>query len=304
MDAPVKVACAQVEPVAFDRAATLDKVATVAAEAAADGARLVLFPETFVPVYPSSRWVRELVGGGNGKPIFARLARESVEIPGPHSDRLGTIAREQRIRLAVGVNERAGGTLYNSLLVYSPDGELDLHHRKLMPTNHERLVWGMGDGTGLAAIQTELGRVGGLICWENLMPLARAALYESGVEVYLAPTADDTEQWHDSIRHIARESRAFVLSCCVFQRASSYPDDVPLGDGGELVGRGGSAILGPDGAYLAGPLWDEEGIIYAELDPERLYEERQRFDAAGHYSRPDVLRLSVQPISRATPKPE
>ncbi len=304
MDAPVKVACAQVEPVAFDRAATLDKVATVAAEAAADGARLVLFPETFVPVYPSSRWVRELVGGGNGKPIFARLARESVEIPGPHSDRLGTIAREQRIRLAVGVNERAGGTLYNSLLVYSPDGELDLHHRKLMPTNHERLVWGMGDGTGLAAIQTELGRVGGLICWENLMPLARAALYESGVEVYLAPTADDTEQWHDSIRHIARESRAFVLSCCVFQRASSYPDDVPLGDGGELIGRGGSAILGPDGAYLAGPLWDEEGIIYAELDPERLYEERQRFDAAGHYSRPDVLRLSVQPISRATPKPE
>jgi len=304
MDAPVKVACAQVEPVAFDRAATLDKVATVAAEAAADGARLVLFPETFVPVYPSSRWVRELVGGGNGKPIFARLARESVEIPGPHSDRLGTIAREQRIRLAVGVNERAGGTLYNSLLVYSPDGELDLHHRKLMPTNHERLVWGMGDGTGLAAIQTELGRVGGLICWENLMPLARAALYESGVEVYLAPTADDTEQWHDSIRHIARESRAFVLSCCVFQRASSYPDDVPLGDGGELIGRGGSAILGPDGAYLAGPLWDEEGIIYAELDPKRLYEERQRFDAAGHYSRPDVLRLSVQPISRATPKPE
>jgi nitrilase len=297
MDKPVKVACAQVEPVAFDRAATLDKVATVAAEAAAHEARLVLFPETFVPVYPSSRWVRELVGGGNGKPIFAKLARESVEIPGPHSDRLGTIAREHGIRLAVGVNERAGGTLYNSLLVYSPDGELELQHRKLIPTNHERLVWGMGDGTGLAAIRTEVGRVGGLICWENLMPLARAALYESGVEVYLAPTADDTEQWHDSIRHIARESRAFVLSCCVFQRASSYPDDVPLADGGELVGRGGSAIVGPDGAYLAGPLWDEEGIIYAELDPERLYEERQRFDAAGHYSRPDVLRLQVTPIN-------
>jgi nitrilase len=297
MDEPVRVACAQVEPVAFDRAATLDKVATVAAEAAAQGARLVLLPEAFIPVYPSSRWVRELVGGGNGKLLFARLARESVEIPGPHSDRLGAIAREHRIRLAVGVSERAGGTLYNSLLVFAPDGDLALHHRKLVPTNHERLVWGMGDGTGLAAIQTELGRVGGLICWENLMPLARAALYESGVEVYLAPTADDTEQWHDSIRHIARESRAFVLSCCVFQRVSSYPDDVPLADGGELIGRGGSAIVGPDGAYLAGPLWDEEGIIYAELDPERLYEERQRFDAAGHYSRPDVLRLQVTPIS-------
>jgi len=304
MDEAVKVACAQVEPVVFDRAATLDKVATVAAEAAGQGARLVLLPETFVPVYPSSRWVRELVGGANGKPLFARLARESVEIPGPDSDRLGAIAREHRVHLALGVNERDGGTLYNSLLVYTPDGELALHHRKLVPTNHERLVWGFGDGKGLAAIQTDLGRVGGLICWENHMPLARAALYESGVEVYLAPTADDTEKWLESIRHIARESRVFVLSCCVFQRASSYPADVPLGEGDELMGRGGSAIVGPDGEYLAGPLWDEEGLIYAELDPQRLYEERQRFDAAGHYSRPDVLRLSVQPISRATPKPE
>jgi nitrilase len=296
MDESVKVACAQVEPVVFDRSATIDKVATVAAEAAGQGARLVLLPETFVPVYPSSRWVRELVGSGNGKPVFARLARESVEIPGPDSDRLGAIAREHRIQLALGVNERDGGTLYNSLLVYTPDGELALHHRKLVPTNHERLVWGFGDGKGLAAIQTDLGRVGGLICWENHMPLARAALYESGVEVYLAPTADDTEQWLESIRHIARESRAFVLSCCVFQRASSYPEDVPLGPGDELMGRGGSAIVGPDGEYLAGPLWDEEGIIYADLEPDRLFEERQRFDAAGHYSRPDVLRLHVTPL--------
>jgi len=304
MDEPVKVACAQVEPVPFDRSATIDKVAAVAAEAAGGGARLVLLPETFVPVYPSSRWVRELVGGGQGKPIFARLARESVEIPGPDSDRLGAIARDNGLQLALGVNERDGGTLYNSLLVYTPDGDLALHHRKLVPTNHERLVWGFGDGAGLAAIQTGIGRVGGLICWENHMPLARAALYESGVEVYLAPTADDTEKWLESIRHIARESRAFVLSCCVFQRASSYPEDVPLGEGDELLGRGGSAIVGPDGEFLAGPLWDEEGILYADLDPQRLYEERQRFDAAGHYSRPDVLRLSVQPISRATPNPE
>jgi nitrilase len=296
MDEPVRVACAQVEPVAFDRSATLDKLATVVAEAAGEGAQLVLLPETFVPVYPSSRWVRELLGGEHGKPLFARLARESVEIPGPDSDRIGAIAREHDVQLAIGVNERAGGSLYNSLLVYTADGELALHHRKLVPTNHERLVWGFGDGTGLAAIQTDLGRVGGLICWENHMPLARAALYQSGVEVYLAPTADDSEQWLESIRHIARESRAFVLSCCVFQRASSYPEDVPLGEGAELVGRGGSAILGPDGEYLAGPLWDEEGIIYADLDPQRLYEERQRFDAAGHYSRPDVLRLSVTPV--------
>jgi nitrilase len=180
--------------------------------------------------------------------------------------------------------------------VFTPDGELALKHRKLMPTNHERLVWGLGDGTGLTAIDTALGRVGGLICWENLMPLARAALYESGLEIYLAPTADDTDTWLESVRHIARESRAFVLSCCVYQRASSYPDDVPIADGPDLLGRGGSAIVGPDGQYLAGPLWDEEGILYAELDPEMLFRERQRFDAAGHYSRPDVLRLDVRPL--------
>jgi nitrilase len=237
--------------------------------------------------------VRFLAGGGDGKTTFGRLARESVEVPGPDTERLGAIAREHSIRLAVGVNERAGGTLYNALLVFGPDGTLDIHHRKLMPTNHERLVWGLGDGGGLEAVETEIGRVGGLICWENLMPLARFALYQSGVEIYLAPTAEDEETWQISIRHIARESRSFVLSCCVFQRASSYPDDVQLADGDELVGRGGSAILAPDGSYLAGPLWDEEGILYAELDPKMLYEERQRFDAAGHYHRPDVLSLKV-----------
>jgi nitrilase len=285
------VACVQAEPVLFDRAATIERVAELAAEAARNGARLVLFPEAFVPAYPSNRWVGLLAAGGDGKPVYAKLARESLEVPGPDTDRLGEIAREHSLWLAVGANELARGTIYNALLVFSPDGKLALHHRKLMPTNHERLVWGLGDGTGLEAIETDLGRVGGLICWENLMPLARFALYESGVEIYLAPTADDSEEWHDSIRHIARESRAFVLSCCVFQRASSYPDDVPLADGDELMGRGGSAILGPDGSYLAGPLWDEEGILYAELDPQRLYEERQRFDPAGHYHRPDVFGL-------------
>jgi len=293
MNEVVKVACVQAEPVVLDKAATIDKLEGLVAEAAGEGAKLALFPETFIPVYPSSRWVRFLAGGGDGKTTFGRLARESVEVPGPDTKRLGAIAREHSIRLAVGVNERAGGTLYNALLVFGPDGALDIHHRKLMPTNHERLVWGLGDGGGLEAIETEIGRVGGLICWENLMPLARFALYQSGVEIYLAPTAEDEETWHISIRHIARESRSFVLSCCVFQRAASYPDDVQLADGDELVGRGGSAILAPDGSYLAGPLWDEEGILYADLDPQVLYEERQRFDAAGHYHRPDVLSLKV-----------
>ncbi len=252
MKEAVRVAVAQVEPVIFDRARTIDKLAEVVRDVAAGGARLVLFPETFVPAYPSSRWVRKLVAGGEGKPLFARLARESVEVPSAETQRMGEIAREHGLHLAVGVNELDRGTIYNALLVFAPDGSLALHHRKLMPTNHERLIWGLGDGRGLETIPTDFGRVGGLICWENLMPLARAALYEAGVEIYLAPTADDTEQWLESARHIARESRAYVLSCCVFQRASSYPDDIPLGEGHELLGRGGSAIIGPDGQYPGG----------------------------------------------------
>jgi nitrilase len=294
----VKVACVQAEPVAFDRTATIDKLEGLVAEVAREGARLALFPETFIPVYPSNRWVRYLAGWGGkeagaGRDAFARLAQQSVSIPGPDSDRLAGIARANDLWLAVGANEIERGTIYNALLVYSPAGELVLHHRKLMPTNHERLVWGQGDGGGLETVDTDLGKVGGLICWENLMPLARFALYQDGVEVYLAPTADDSEDWHDSMKHIARESRAFVLSCCVFQRASSYPKDVPLAEGDDLVGGGGSAILAPDGTYLAGPLWNEEGILYAELDPQRLYAARQRFDPAGHYHRPDVLKLQI-----------
>ena len=294
----VKVACVQAEPVAFDRAATIDKLEGLVQEVAGAGARLALFSETFIPVYPSNRWVRYLAGWGGeeaveGRATFARLAQQSLEIPGPDSDRLAQIARASSIWLAVGANEIERGTIYNSLLVYSPAGELALHHRKLMPTNHERLVWGQGDRRGLETVQTELGRVGGLICWENLMPLARFALYQDGVEVYLAPTADDSEDWHDSMKHIARESRSFVLSCCVFQRASTYPPDVPLSEGDELVGAGGSAIFAPDGSYLAGPLWNEEGILYADLDPQKLYEARQRFDPAGHYHRPDVLKLQI-----------
>jgi nitrilase len=246
MNAPARVACAQVEPVIFERDATLDKLAIVAAEAAAGGARLVLFPETFVPVYPSARWARSLaVWGEGGKELWARLAQASITVPSADTERMGAVAREHGIVLAVGVNELGGGTLYNTLLVFTPDGHLALRHRKLMPTNHERMVWGLGDGEGLAAIETEVGRVGGLICWENLMPLARAALYESGLDIYLAPTADDEESWQRSIRHIAREARAFVLSCCVYQRASSYPDDVAIADGPDLLGRGGSAIVGP-----------------------------------------------------------
>lgn len=304
MRSTVKVACVQAEPVVLDREATLGKLASLTAEAAKQGAQLVVFPETFVSVYPSSAWAKALAGWGDprARAAFAEVVRSAVEVPGPAADRLGEIAREHAVWLVTGVNEldpARNGTVYNALLHHAPDGSLALKHRKLVPTNHERMVWGQGDGGGLRAIETSVGRIGGLICWENYMPLARFSLYESGIEIYLAPTADDSDTWQATLVHIARESRAFVVAPSHFQRASAYPDDFPLRDlleNHDVIGRGGSAILAPDGSYLAGPLYGEEGILYAELDPSRLHEERQRFDPAGHYHRPDVLRLEVTPL--------
>ena len=307
MERAVTVACVQAEPVILDRERTLDKLEGLAAEAAGEGAELVVFPETFVPVYPSSSWAKAFAGWQDtgAKETFARIAQNSIAVGSPAEQRLAACARELGIWLVTGVNEvepERPGTIYNALLYHAPDGSLALHHRKLVPTNHERLIWGQGDGRGLDAVETGFGRVGGLICWENYMPLARFALYEAGVEIYVASTADDGDAWQSTLVHIARESRSYVVSPSAFQRASSYPDDFPLAselEGVDVIGRGGSAILAPDGSYLAGPLYDEEGILYAELDPSRLLAERQRFDPVGHYHRPDVLRLGVSPSARA-----
>ena len=298
----VTAACVQAEPVVLDREATVDKLEALTAEAARNGATLVVFPEAFLPVYPSSVWAKALAGwsSAEAKAAFGQIAREAVAVPGPETDRIADAAREHGVVIATGVTEiepDRPGTLYNTLLVHDADGRLVLTHRKLVPTNPERLVWGQGDGNGLHAVATAVGRVGGLICWENYMPLARFALYDSGVELYLAPTADDADAWQATLVHIARESRAFVISPCHFQRASAYPADFPLRgelDGLDTIGRGGSAILGPDGSYLAGPLYDEEGILYAQLDGAKVLEERQRFDPVGHYHRPDVLSMKVR----------
>jgi nitrilase len=298
----ITAACVQAEPVVFDRDATIAKLASLTSEAARNGAALVVFPEAFIPVYPSSLWAKALAGSSSAeaKAAFAEIAREALAVPGPDTDRIGEVAREHGVVIAVGVTEiepDRPGTLYNTFLIHDVDGRLALKHRKLVPTNHERLVWGQGDGNGLHAVETSAGRVGGLICWENYMPLARFALYDSGIEIYLAPTADDDHAWQATLVHIARESRAYVLSPCHFQRSSAYPEDFALRselEGVDVIGRGGSAILGPDGGYLAGPLYDEEGILYAELDPARILEERQRFDAVGHYHRPDVLSLRIR----------
>src|SRR6266404_3384231 len=217
MERPVKVACVQVEPVVLDREATLDKLETVAGQAAGNGAELVVFPETFVPVYPSSLWAKAFAGWENdgAKETFARIAQNSVAVGSPSEQRLAACARELGVWLVTGVNEvepERPGTIYNSLLYHAPDGTLALHHRKLVPTNHERLIWGQGDGRGLTAVETGFGRIGGLICWENYMPLARFALYESGVEIYIASTADDSDAWQATLVHIARELCSFVIA--------------------------------------------------------------------------------------------
>ena len=302
MERGVKVACVQAESVILDLERTLDKLEQLVAEAAGNGAELVVFPETFVSVYPSSVWAKVFAGWNHegAKQAFARIAESAVAVGSPAERRLGAAAKELGVWLVTGVNEvdvQRPGTIYNALLYHSPDGELALHHRKLIPSNHERLIWGQGDGRGLHTVETGFGRIGGLICWENYMPLARFAVYEAGVEIYIASTADDAEEWQATLVHIARESRAYVVAPCVYQRAEAYPDDFPLRAELEdvgTIGYGGSAILAPDGSYLAGPLYEQEAILYADLDPSFLLGQRQRFDPVGHYNRPDVLQLRVR----------
>ena len=299
----VKVAVVQAAPVLFDREASTDKVCALIAEASSQGARLVLFPEAFIPVYPRGLSFGMVVGSRTpeGRQMWGRYWENSVEVPGPVCDRIGEAARIAGVYVAVGVMERdgdfGGGTLYCSLLYFGPNGRLLGKHRKLKPTAAERLVWGEGDGSTLTVVDTEFGRVGGLICWENYMPLARVAMYGKGVSIYLAPTADARESWQATMRHISLEGRCFVLGCNQYVEKRMYPKDLPGSDElarqPEVMCRGGSVIYSPLGEVLAGPLWDREGILYAELDPGNVGRAKLDFDAVGHYARPDVFQLTV-----------
>ena len=298
-----KAAVVQAAPVLFDREATVEKTCQLVAEAAAQGAKLVLLPEAFIPCYPRGLSFGAVVGSRTpeGRLTWERYWANSVDVPGPDTAALGEAAREAGVYLAIGVIERdtefSGGTLYCTLLYFGPDGSLLGKHRKLKPTAGERLIWGEGDGSTLVTFDTELGKLGGLICWENYMPLARTAMYGKGVEVYLAPTADQRDTWQATLRHIACEGRCFVLGCNQFVTKSMYPSDLPgiedLESQPDVVCRGGSAIISPLGEYLAGPLFDEEGILIAELDLADVAQSKYDFDAVGHYARPDVFQLLV-----------
>jgi nitrilase len=292
------VAAVQATPVFLDRDATVEKVCALVKEAASHGASLIAFPETFVPTYPD--WVWRAAAWHDGRYV-RRLYDQSVAVPSAATERLGAAAAESGVYAAVGVNEVEGGTLYNTLLYFAPDGALVGRHRKLMPTGGERTVWGMGDGSTLGVVDTPFGVVGGLICWENYMPLARAAMYAQGVDVYLAPTWDNSDVWLPTLRHIAKEGRVYVVGVAPLLRGSDVPSDLRgdlYGGDDDWMSRGGSAIVAPDGDVLAGPVVEREEILYAEVDAARARSSRQQFDPVGHYSRPDVFRLTVDTSAR------
>ena len=292
----------------FDRDGSVEKACKLIEDAGKKSAKLILFPEAFVPAYPRGLTFGTVVGSRSeaGRRVWERYWSNAVDVPGPVTKALGSAAREVEAYLSIGVIERdtqfSGGTLYCTLLYFGPDGRLLGKHRKLKPTAAERLIWGEGDGSTLTVLDTELGKIGGLICWENYMPLARMAMYGKGVEIYLAPTADARDVWQATLRHIALEGRCFVLGCNQFVTKSMYPRDLEaiedLENQPEVLCRGGSAIVSPLGQYLAGPLFDQEGILLADLDLAEVARGKFDFDVVGHYARPDVFQLIVneQPL--------
>jgi nitrilase len=297
------VAVVQAAPVAFDVDRTLQKAKDLASDARKRGAALALFPEAFVSAYPRGLSFGATVGARTpeGREQFRMYWESAIDVPGPHVDTLGSIARDNQLHLVIGVVERERGTLYCTVLFFAPDGRYRAKHRKLMPTGSERLIWGFGDGSTLPVIETPVGRVGAVICWENYMPLMRAAMYGKGIEIYCAPTADGRDTWLPTMQHIALEGRCFVLSANQFARRRDYPSTytTEFGDDPETVlSPGGSCIIHPLGKVLAGPDFCGEAILTADIDLDDVARARLDFDVVGHYARPDVFRLLVDETSR------
>ena len=303
LDPTHRVAIVQRPPVSLDRAATIDRALAGLDEAVGGGARLVVFPETYVPGYPEYIWgLRPGDDGELSRELHGRLIEQAVDLEADDLKPIRDAARRHGVLVVIGVHERDGAfsraTLYNTLVTIGPDGAILNRHRKLVPTNAERMVWSPGDGSGLRVMDTPMGRLGGLICWENYMPLARYAMYAWGTQIYVAATWDRDDTWLSTIRHIAKEGRVYVLSPCIALRKDQVPDRYEFkrkyyGGVGEWVNVGDSAIVDPNGQVIAGPLHEQEGILYAEIDPRQMLGSKWMLDVAGHYGRPDVFELTV-----------
>lgn len=297
--APYRAAVVQAAPAALDLEGTLARVEEFTARAAGDGAALVVFPEAFLGGYPKGIdfGVRLGTRSDAGRAAFERYHAGAVEVPGPAVERLGVIAARHEVELVIGVVERDGGTLYCTVLFVGPDGELRGKHRKLVPTALERCVWGRGDASTLTVVDSPRGRIGAAICWENYMPLMRAALFQRGTEIYCAPTVDDRDVWQATMRHVAVEGRCHVLAACQHLRGGDLHADL----GGAEVApdqvliRGGSVIIDPFGEVLAGPVFEEDAVLVADIDPAAVIRGRFDLDVSGHYARPDVFELRVLP---------
>ena len=305
----VQVAVVQAGAVPFDTAACVDKAVRLIGEAAAAGAKVILFPEAFVPGYPKGMHYGLVVGARDaiGREEFRLYLAAAIDVPGPETRRLGEAAAAHGSYVVIGVIERELGTCYCTALFFGPDGALLGKHRKLMPTALERMIWGFGDGSTLTVIDSPYGRIGSVICWENYMPMLRMAMYSKNVALYCAPTADDRDTWLSSMQHVALEGRCFVLTACQFIRKKDFPGSVrvALGDSPDAVlMRGGSAIISPLGKVLAGPNFEGETILTATLDLHDIGRGKFDFDVAGHYSRPDVFQLVVNesPMRAVVPK--
>ena len=299
-----RVAVMQAGALPFDSKRSVEKACSLATKAAEQDARLVVFPEAFVSVYPKGLDFGARVGmrSPEGRDDFRRYWESAIDVPGPATDILAASARDNNIYLVIGVIERDIGTLYCTVLFFAPDGRLMGKHRKLMPTAMERLIWGFGDGSTLPVFETPLGKIGSVICWENYMPMLRMAMYSKGIQLYCAPTVDDRDTWIPTMQHIALEGRCFVLSSCQYIKRGAYPKDylaIQGDDPDTLIIRGGSCIVGPLGQILTGPDYEGECILTADIDFGDIARGKYDFDVAGHYARPDVFRLYVN--ERAAP---
>lgn len=296
----LKVALIQDAPVLFDLALSLEKLEKLSVKAAKTGAKLILFPEAFLGGYPRGLSFGTVVGSRKpeGREDWFAYWNACPSITPQFEERIGGLAARLGVYIGIGIIEKSGtgGSLYCSFVVFDPEGRLIHHHRKIKPTGTERLIWGEGNGQSLRTFDTEYGKMGSLICWENYMPLARMALYEGGMGIHLAPTADSRDSWQASMVHIALEGRCFVLSVNQFVSKDMYPEKYQseLKDQASIMSRGGSVIISPLGEILAGPLFDKAGIVSAELDLDLIVKSRLDFDAVGHYSRPDIFQFSLR----------